>query len=68
MQWSEPTIRDMETFYYDKQDTYDNNFSRWWAMNSLEREMYRETKLAHDEARTLFNSMFCRYRSTQTDT
>jgi hypothetical protein len=61
-------MKDMDIFHYDKNDTHDSNFNRWWAMNSLEREMYKEKRLSHEEAERLFNSMFGRYRSTQTDT
>ena len=45
----------MEEFKYDDQDTYENNFSRWWYANTVEREMYNEAVLTKDEAFKKFN-------------
>jgi len=52
----------MEPFVYDKDDSYQNNFDRWWYMNSLERECWNEPKLDKTAAEKMFRELFPRFR------
>jgi hypothetical protein len=47
----------MEMFEYDLDDSYENNFSRWWHMNSLEREMWNEARLEKEAAEDMFRGL-----------
>ena len=48
----------MEIFEYDKQATYDDNFHRWYLMNSSERRMYNEETLTKEEAELTFKRLY----------
>lgn len=44
----------MIEFIYDNQDTFIDNFVRWHRMNTIEREMYRQSPLQREEALLVF--------------
>jgi hypothetical protein len=48
----------MEEFEYDKQESYEGNFRRWYAMNSKERDIYGEPKLSQLEAEAVFADLY----------
>lgn len=48
----------MEQFHYDESDSYESNFNRWFAMNSREREIYKEPTLSPLAARALFDDLY----------
>ncbi len=50
----------MDEFLYDKKDSFQNNFARWYHMNCTEREMYNEKPLTKKEALSVFENFLGR--------
>jgi len=48
----------MNEFLYDDTAPYNVNFNRWYVANCIEREQYKEKKLAFDEAEFTFRKMW----------
>ena len=46
----------METFKYDQDASYEDNFRRWKLQNDDERSVYREPLLDNTEAQKVFQS------------
>lgn len=53
-----------QKFIYLPQESYEENFQRWWKMNTLEKELYskywnsNEVIFTEDEAREKFADLF----------
>lgn len=47
----------MTEFRYDFNLSYEDNFLRWWDMNSKERESWNEPRLDWEAAEKLFGSL-----------
>lgn len=47
-----------DVFVYFKSETYEQNFERWYEMNTLERETWSEPKLTKEAAEDLFRSLY----------
>ena len=48
----------MNEFIYDDTAPYSVNFNRWYHANTCEREMYKEPKMAFNEAEHTFKKMW----------
>jgi len=48
----------MNNFNYDNKAPYIVNFNRWYYMNTVEREMYKEEKMSFDKAELTFRKMW----------
>tara|TARA_A200000159_G_C7041903_1_gene222416 strand:- start:50 stop:214 length:165 start_codon:yes stop_codon:yes gene_type:complete len=45
-------------FIYDKKDSIENNYQRWFRWNRREREKYNEQPYSDFQARTLFEKLY----------
>jgi hypothetical protein len=54
-----------DVFKYDNQNSYDDNFRRWFEINSLEREGWGVTPHTREEGKVIFDELF-RIRFYQT--
>jgi len=48
----------MDVFEYDKESSYDSNFTRWHSMNSSERRQFNEEVLTVDHAKQKFAELY----------
>jgi hypothetical protein len=48
----------LDEFHYDNNDSYQNNFYRWYRANTVEREVYKEPKLNVDDAEYEFRKQW----------
>ena len=48
----------MPEYKYEKQESYDCNFRRWFDMNRKEREMFNDRLLSEEEAFARFSSLY----------
>ena len=47
-----------DSFKYDNQNSYNDNFRRWFEMNSLEREGWGVTRHTREEGKVIFDELF----------
>ena len=50
--------KNMETFEYSTHLTFQENFEKWYAMNSDEKSFYNEPPYTRKEGETVFYNMF----------
>tara|TARA_R110001592_G_scaffold113550_2_gene312779 strand:+ start:16704 stop:16886 length:183 start_codon:yes stop_codon:yes gene_type:complete len=48
----------MNNFNYDSEAPYIVNFNRWYHMNTVEREIYKQEKMPLDKAESTFKKMW----------
>jgi len=51
----------MTEFKYDESRSYDDNFYRWWGLNSTERREFLEEPYHAQKARMIFNKKYSSY-------
>lgn len=47
-----------DVFKYDNQNSYDDNFRRWFNMNSLEREGWKLPPHPREKGKVIFDDLF----------
>lgn len=53
---------DQFQFQYDKEESFDGNFTKWRTLNCEERSAFQEPQLSQEEAEVLFNKLFGQYK------
>lgn len=51
-------LKPNDRFVYDDNQTYIDNFYRWFVANCIEREIYKEPKLKEEEAKDVFQKQW----------
>jgi|TARA_R110000751_G_scaffold65327_2_gene133693 hypothetical protein len=57
-------MKDMETFEYTSSCTFQENFEKWYAMNSDEKSFFNETPYTRKEGETVFYDMYQNFTKT----
>ena len=50
--------KDEEVFKYNSRITYQENFEKWYAMNSDEKSFFNETPYTKEEGKTVFHNIY----------